>query len=71
MSAGERSRQRDQCLLVAFVGDVGKVASDLQDHALALGKRVHRFLSNAFVEIADRDAEHARDLEEPSGGYSG
>ena len=39
MRAGERSRQRNQCLLVAFVRDVGEVASDLQEHTLALGKR--------------------------------
>ena len=70
MSAGERSRQRDQCLLMALIGNVGEVASDFQDHALAQGKRAHGFLSNAFVEIADRDAKYACDLEEPPGGYT-
>ena len=62
VSAGERPRQRNQCLLVAFVGDVSEVASNLQKHTLALGNRAHGFLSNAFVEIADRDADLARRL---------
>ena len=54
--------------LVAAVSKRGlllRVGKDRQNHALARGKRAHAFLSNAFVEIADRDAERACDLEEP------
>ena len=65
MSAGERSRQRIQCFLVALVCDVSEVASNFQPQPFTLGNRAHTFLANAFVEMADRDAEHACNLEKP------
>jgi hypothetical protein len=34
MSAGERSRQRSQCFLVALICDVGEVAGNFKSHAL-------------------------------------
>jgi putative ABC transport system permease protein len=45
MRAGERSRQRNQCLPVAFVGDVTEVASDLQ----AVGASSRQFLIESLV----------------------
>ena len=65
MSAGERSRQRRQCFLVALICDVGEVASNFQHHPLTLANRTHALLAKAFVEMADRDAEDACDLEKP------
>ena len=70
MSAGECSRQRSQCLLVAFVCDVGEAARDLQHQALTLGNGTHGLLAKAFVEIVDRDGEHTCDLEEPPGRHA-
>ena len=65
MTAGEGSCERSQCFPVAFIWNVGEIAGDFQSHALVLSNRAHALLANAFVEIVDRDAEDARDLEEP------
>src|SRR5215469_16194264 len=46
--------------------DVGEVFGDFQSHALALSNRAHASLANAFVEVPDRGAERASDLEEPT-----
>jgi hypothetical protein len=47
MSAGERSRQGSQRLLVARICDVGEVFGDFQSHALAPSNRAYAFLANA------------------------
>src|SRR5258708_19530643 len=64
-------RQVRERLLVALVADFAEVARELQHHPLArIGGRRCRLSVQPFVEIADRDAEHAGDLEETAGGYA-
>src|SRR5438046_937150 len=49
-----------------LVSDFGKVAGDLQQHALMRGDLPRPFLADALVKISNRSAQRARNLEQPS-----
>jgi hypothetical protein len=52
-----------------LVSDLGEIAGDLEQHALVWGDLPGTFLSDSFVEIADRRAQCPSDLEQPSSGH--
>jgi hypothetical protein len=67
MLGSERARQLAQRLLVPLVRDLGEIARQLQAHPLALADRAAALIVEAFEKIADRDAQHPGDFEQPSG----
>ena len=53
-----------------FVSDFGKVTGDLEQHPLMGRDLLRPFFADAFVEISNRCAQRARNLEQPSGRYA-
>src|SRR5690242_11713685 len=52
--------------LMLLVSDLGKVAGDLQQHALVGRDLLRPFFADALVKISNRSAQRARNLEQPS-----
>src|SRR5271166_5950643 len=66
-SARERPGELAYRLLVLLVSDLREVAGDLEQHALVRRDLPRTFLSDAFIEVADRRTQSAGDLEQPAG----
>src|SRR6185437_13989102 len=62
------TRQLAQCFLMPLVGNLRKVACQLQAHALARADRPAALIVEAFEEVAHGNAEYASNLEQPAGG---
>src|SRR5215472_4273573 len=67
---GERAGELAQRLLMALVRDLGEVPRQLEAHALALAHRAAALIVEPLEEIADRNAQHAGDLEQAPGRHT-
>src|SRR6516164_4685318 len=52
-----------------LIPDLREVACNLEQHALVWRNLPWTFLSDALIEVADRRAQSAGDLEQPAGGH--
>src|SRR5436190_21470614 len=69
--ARERPGELGQRLLTALIGDRAEVACELETHALAIAHPRLLTAVDALVEKGGRNAEHAPDLKQLTGGDAG